>query len=315
MRVLLIDTNHLHLKTGLEELGMICEEDYTSSKEKIEEKIELYDGVVIRSRFHIDKTFMDKATNLKFIARVGAGLENIDVDYANNKNIQLIAAPEGNRNAVAEHAIGMILSLFNKLKKSDNEIRNGKWQREDNRGIELEGKTIGIIGYGNTGKAFAEKLMGFDVDVICHDIKENVGNQNAKQVHLNEIFDKADILSLHIPQTDLTNRMVNEKFINEFKNPFYLINTARGSAVVIKDLMKAIEQHKILGACLDVLEFEKNSFEDFFDATNQLPDEFKSLIRSDKVLLSPHVAGWTLESRFKLADFIVTKTKKFLEKS
>ena len=315
MRVLLIDTNHLHLKTGFEEMGMICEEDYTSSKENIEEKIELYDGVVIRSRFHIDKTFMDKATNLKFIARVGAGLENIDVDYANNKNIQLIAAPEGNRNAVAEHAIGMILSLFNKLKKSDNEIRNGKWLREDNRGIELEGKTVGIIGYGNTGKTFAKKLMGFDVDVICYDIKKNVGDQNAKQVHLSEIFDKADVLSLHIPQTELTNRMVNEKFINEFKKPFYLINTARGSAVVIEDLMKAIEQHKILGACLDVLEFEKTSFENFFDAANQLPDEFRDLIKSDKVLLSPHVAGWTVESRFKLADFIVTKIKKFLEKS
>lgn len=314
MRVLLIDTNHLHLKTGLEALGLICEEDYTSSKEKIEEKIELYNGVVIRSRFHIDKTFMDKATNLKFIARVGAGLENIDVDYANNKNIQLIAAPEGNRNAVAEHAVGMILSLFNKLKKSDNEIRNGKWLREDNRGIELEGKTIGIIGYGNTGKTFAKKLMGFDVNVICHDIKENVGDQNARQVLLNEIFDKADVLSLHIPQTDLTNRMVDEKFINKFKKPFYLINTARGSAVVIKDLMKAIAQNKILGACLDVLEFEKTSFENFFDADNQLPDEFRDLIRSDKVLLSPHVAGWTVESRFKLADVIVTKTKEFLAK-
>lgn len=314
MRVLLIDTNHLHLKTGLEALGLICEEDYTSSKEKIEEKIELYNGVVIRSRFHIDKTFMDKATNLKFIARVGAGLENIDVDYANNKNIQLIAAPEGNRNAVAEHAVGMILSLFNKLKKSDNEIRNGKWLREDNRGIELEGKTIGIIGYGNTGKTFAKKLMGFDVNVICHDIKENVGDQNAKQVHLNEIFENTDVLSLHIPQTDLTNRMVDEKFINKFKKPFYLINTARGSAVVIKDLMKAIAQNKILGACLDVLEFEKTSFENFFDADNQLPDEFRDLIRSDKVLLSPHVAGWTVESRFKLADVIVTKTKEFLAK-
>ena len=157
--------------------------------------------------------------------------------------------------------------------------------------------------------------MGFDVDVICYDIKKNVGDQNAKRVPLNEIFNKADVLSLHIPQTDLTTRMVNEKFINEFKKPFYLINTARGSAVVIKDLMKGIEQHKILGACLDVLEFEKTSFENFFDAANQLPDEFRDLIKSDKVLLSPHVAGWTVESRFKLADFIVTKTKKFLEKS
>ncbi len=310
MKFLLIDTNHSHLKTGLEELGIICDEDYTSSKEKIEDKIQLYDGIVIRSRFRIDKEFMDKAKNLKFIARVGAGLENIDVDHAESTNIILIAAPEGNRNAVAEHALGMILSLFNKLKKGDTEIRNGKWLREDNRGLELEGKTVGIIGYGNTGKAFAKKLMGFDVDVICYDIKENVGDQNAKQVNLGEIFERVDVLSLHTPQTKLTNNMVNQNFIYKFKKPFYLINTARGSAVVIKDLMKAIDQHKILGACLDVLEFEKSSFENFFDVGNTLPNEFRDLIKSNKVLLSPHVAGWTVESKFKLADTIVKKVEK-----
>jgi len=312
MKFLLLDTNHTHLKTGLEKLGVICDEDYTSSKEKIEKKIDMYDGIVIRSRFNIDKGFIDKATKLKFIARVGAGLENIDVEYAKNKNVILIAAPEGNRNAVGEHAIGMILSLFNKLKKGDDEIRNGKWRREANRGIELEGKTIGIIGYGNTGKAFAKKLMGFDVDIICYDIKKNISDQNAKQVGLNEIFERTDVLSLHTPQTDLTNNMVNQNFINKFKKSFYLINTARGSAVIIRDLMKAIDQNKILGACLDVLEFEKSSFENFFDASNELPDEFKDLIKSDKVLLSPHVAGWTVESKLKLADTIVKKVEESL---
>jgi len=313
MKVLLIDTNHIHLKKGLEELGLICDEDYTSSKEKIEEKIQKYDGIVIRSRFNIDSGFIDKASNLKFIARVGAGLENIDVNHAENKNILLIAAAEGNRNAVGEHALGMILSLFNNLKKGDTEIRNGKWLREDNRGLELEGKTVGIIGYGNTGKAFAKKLMGFDVDVIYHDIKQNVGNQNAEQVSLNEIFERTDILSLHTPQTDLTNRMVDQNFINKFRKPFYLITTARGTAVVIHDLMEAIEQNKILGACLDVLEFEKSSFENFFDPNNQLPNEFRDLIKSEKVLLSPHVAGWTLESKFKLADTIVKKVADMLD--
>jgi D-3-phosphoglycerate dehydrogenase len=313
MKVLLIDTNHSHLKSGLEELGIICDEDYTSSKEKIEEKIQMYDGIVIRSRFHIDKCFLDKATNLKFIARVGAGLENIDVDHAKNKNITLIAAPEGNRNAVGEHAIAMILSLFNKLKKGDNEIRHGEWLREDNRGIELEGKTVGIIGYGNTGKAFAKKLMGFDVNVICYDIIENIGDENAKQVSLDEIFESTEVLSLHIPQTVLTNKMVDQSFINKFKNPFYLINTARGSAVIIKDLMKAIDQYKILGACLDVLEFEKSSFENFFEAGNELRGEFRDLIQSDKVLLSPHVAGWTVESKFKLADTIVKKVDQLID--
>ena len=313
MRVLLIDTNHPHLKSGLEGLGIICDEDYSSSKEKIEERIQMYDGIVIRSRFNIDKDFMDKATNLKFIARVGAGLENIDVNYAKNRNINLIAAPEGNRNAVGEHALGMILSLFNKLKKGDYEIRHGEWLRENNRGVELEGKTIGIIGYGNTGKAFAKKLMGFDVNVICYDIKEDIGDQNAKQVDLKELFERTEVLSLHIPQTVLTHKMVDQSFINKFKRPFYLINTARGSAVIIKDLMKAIDQHKILGACLDVLEFEKSSFENFFDAANELPGEFRDLIESDKVLLSPHVAGWTVESKFKLADTIVKKIDQLID--
>ncbi len=313
MKVLLVDSNHSHLKTGLEKLGIICDEDYTSSKKKIEENIQKYDGIVIRSRFSIDKGFIDKAKNLKFIARVGAGLENIDVDYAEKKSVALIAAPEGNRNAVGEHALGMILSLFNNLIKANNEIRNGKWLREDNRGLELEGKTVGIIGYGNTGKAFAKKLLGFDVNVICYDIKENIGDQNARQVSLEEIFENTDVLSLHIPQTDLTNKMVDQKFINKFKKPFFLINTARGSAVVINDLMEAIEQNKISGACLDVLEFEKSSFENFFAVNNKLPKEFNDLIKSDKVLLSPHVAGWTIESKFKLADTIVKKVENLID--
>jgi D-3-phosphoglycerate dehydrogenase len=235
------------------------------------------------------------------------------MDYAERKNITLIAAPEGNRNAVSEHALGMILSLFNKLRKADHEIRNGKWLREDNRGVELEGKTVGIIGYGNTGKSFAKKLMGFDVKVICYDIKKDVGDQNAKQVDLDEIYEKTEVLSLHTPQTDLTIRMIDQKFINKFKKSFYLINTARGSAVIIKDLMNAINQNKILGACLDVLEFEKSSFENFFESSNNLPNEFIDLIASDKVLLSPHVAGWTVESKFKLADSIVKKVGKMID--
>ncbi len=312
MKVLLLDTNHPRIKEGFENMGIICDEDYTSSKEEIENKIRNYDGIVIRSRFKIDKTFLDKAEKLKFIARVGAGLENIDVAYAETRNIQLIAAPEGNRNAVGEHALGMILSLFNKLNKADLEIRNGKWLREDNRGTELEGKTVGIIGYGNMGKSFAKKLCGFDCEVICYDIKENVGDTNAVQVSLNELFEKTDVLSLHTPQTELTQKMINKDFISRFKKSFYLINTARGSAVVIDDLVSSLKKGEILGACLDVLEYEKGSFENFF-SHNKLPEAFKYLIRSDKVLLSPHVAGWTVESKFKLADTIVKKTELFLK--
>ncbi|MBI9040921.1 MAG: hypothetical protein JEY78_05970 [Lutibacter sp.] len=308
MKILLIDTNHSILKAGLEKLGCICDEDYTSSKEKIEEKISNYNGIVIRSRFDIDQHFINKATNLKFIARVGAGIESIDVDYAKTKGIHLISSPEGNRNAVGEHALGMILSLFNNIKKADLEIRQGKWLREANRGIELEGKTVGIIGYGNMGKAFAKKLKGFDVEVICYDIKEGVGDENCKQVTLTELQEKATVLSLHTPFNELSYKMVNTSFISKFKKPFYLINTARGSAVVTNDLVEALINKKVLGACLDVLEYEKLSFENLFE-NDILPEAFSYLIKADNVLLSPHIAGWTVESKVKLAQVIVDKVQ------
>jgi D-3-phosphoglycerate dehydrogenase len=311
MKILLADNNHPILKKGLEDLGFTCVDDFSSTKQETEQFIHKYDGIVIRSRFNIDKTFIDKATNLKFIARVGAGLESIDIPYARSKNIYLISAPEGNRNAVGEHALGMILSLFNKLKKADLEIRDGKWLRESNRGIELEGKTIGLIGYGNMGKAFAKKLKGFDVEIIFYDIKPNLSDENATQVSLNELFEKTDVLSLHTPHTSLTNKMINTDFINRFKKPFYIINTARGTAIVTDDLVTAIKNNKILGACLDVLEYEKLSFENFF-TDNNLPEAFKYLINSDKVLLSPHVAGWTIESKYKLAKTILDKITLFM---
>ncbi len=308
MKVLLLDTNHPLLKKGLENLGFHCDEDFTSSKKVIEEKINQYDGIVIRSRFSIDKTFIDKVTNLKFIARVGAGLENIDTGYAEEKGIHLIAAPEGNRNAVGEHTLGMILSLFNKFNKADKEVRQGKWLREINRGLELEGKTIGIIGYGNMGKAFAKKLKGFDVDVICYDIKDTVGDENATQVSLQKLQVKADVLSLHTPETPLTVNMVNTEFINAFTKPFWIINTGRGKSIITKDLINALKSGKILGAGLDVLEYEKLSFENLF-LDSKLPEAFQYLISSDNVLLSPHVAGWTVESKMKLAQTIVDKIK------
>ena len=292
----------------LNDLGYQNDEDYTSSKKEIEAKIHLYDGFIIRSRFKIDKHFLDKATNLKFIGRVGAGLENIDCDYAASKNITLIAAPEGNRNAVGEHSLGMLLSLFNKLNKADKEVRNGKWLREENRGIELDGKTVGLIGYGNMGKSFAKKLRGFDIDVLCYDIKPNVGDENCKQVSLQELQEKSDVLSLHTPQTEGTKNMVNMNFINNFKKPFWLINTARGTSVKTNDLVEALKNGKILGAGLDVLEYEKSSFENLFSDEN-MPEAFRYLINSENVILSPHVAGWTIESKEKLAQTIVDKIK------
>ena len=313
MKVLFLDTNHPFLLEGLRKLNLECDEDYSSSKSAIEAKIHDYDGLIIRSRFSLDQSFLEKATRLKFIGRVGAGLENIDNEFALSKGIKLIAAPEGNRNAVGEHTLGMILSLFNKFKKADTEIRNGIWLREDNRGIELEGKTIGLIGYGNMGKAFAKKLKGFDCDVICYDIKPDVGDQNARQVSLTELFEKTEVLSLHTPQTELTKHMIDASFLHQFQKSIYVINTARGSAIITKDLVQALKTGKVLGACLDVLEYEKNSFENFFSKENTLPEDFQYLITSDKVLLSPHVAGWTVESKFKLAETIVHKVAAMLD--
>ncbi|MCB0444153.1 MAG: hydroxyacid dehydrogenase, partial [Gelidibacter sp.] len=241
MKILHLDTNHPLLINQLNGLGFINDEDYTSSKESIESKIQHYDGIILRSRFTIDKAFLDAATNLKFIGRVGAGLENIDCEYAKQKGITLIAAPEGNRNAVGEHALGMLLSLFNKLNKADQEVRNGKWLREANRGLELDGKTVGIIGYGNMGKAFAKKLRGFEVDVLCYDIKPDVEDAHAKQVTLKEFQNKVDVVSLHTPQTALTLGMINTKFINAFKKSFWFINTARGKSVVTDHLVAALQ--------------------------------------------------------------------------
>ena len=308
MKILHLDTNHPLLLNQLNELGYTNDEDYTSTKEEIADKIDQYDGFIIRSRFSIDKTFLDKATNLKFIGRVGAGLENIDCNYAEQKGVYLISAPEGNRNAVGEHSLGMLLSLFNKLNKADNEVRNGRWLREENRGIELDGKTVGLIGYGNMGKSLAKKLRGFDVAVLCYDIKPNVGDDNCKQVSLEELQQKADVLSLHTPETPITTCMIDKNFIDQFQKPFWLINTARGKSVVTKDLVKAIKEGAILGAGLDVLEYEKASFENLF--STEMPKAFQYLIHSEKVLLSPHVAGWTIESKEKLAQTIVDKIKR-----
>lgn len=313
IKILHIDSNHPILWAQLEEAGFENHADFTSSKEEIEAKIQDYNGIVIRSRFKIDKTFLDKATNLQFIARVGAGLESIDCDYAEAKGIHLIAAPEGNRNAVAEHSLGVILSLFNNLNQADAEIKAGQWNRESNRGHELDGKTVGIIGYGNMGKAFAKKLRGFEVDVLCYDILDNVADENAKQVSLQELQQKADVLSLHLPWTPETDKMINANFINAFAKPFWIINTSRGKNIVTADLVEAMKNKKVLGAGLDVLEYEKLSFETLFQDKNT-PEAFQYLLESKNVLLTPHIAGWTFESHERLAQVIVDKIKKVYSK-
>ncbi len=307
MRILHLDQNHPLLIEQLASAGYENEENYTISKEDTEQIISKYDGIVIRSRFKIDQQFIDAASHLKFIARVGAGLESIDIPYAESKGIYLISAPEGNRNAVGEHALGMILSLFNKLNQADAEVKAGHWNREANRGLELEGKTVGIIGYGNMGKAFAKKLQGFDCEVLCYDILDNVGDANARQVSLAELQKKADVLSLHTPWTLETDKMVDEGFINAFAKAFYLINTARGKSVVTSALVTALKSGKIKGAGLDVLEYEKLSFETLFTSKEDMPPALQYLITAKNVLLTPHIAGWTIESKQKLAQTIVDK--------
>lgn len=307
MTILHADSNHPTLMQQLEAAGHQNIEGYKLSSEEILENQHLYDGIVIRSRFKIGRDFLDAAPNLKFIARVGAGLESIDVEHAEKKGVALFSAPEGNRNAVGEHALGMLLSLFNNLNKADRQVREGFWFREANRGVELDGKTVGIIGYGNMGKAFAKKLRGFEVEVLCYDILDGVGDSNARQVSLEEFRKKVDVVSLHTPWTPETNKMINKSFINAFKKSFWFLNTARGKSVVTADLVTALQEKKILGAGLDVLEYEKSSFEDLFSGEEKLPQALQELLVMDNVLFTPHVAGWTLESHRKLADTIATK--------
>ena len=307
MRILHIDKNHPLLLSQLEAAGHENVLGYTLSKTEAEQMISEFDGMVIRSRFTVDAHFLEQATRLKFIARVGAGVESIDVDLAQQKGIHLISAPEGNRNAVGEHALGLLLSLMNNLHNAHHDIQRGFWNRETHRGTEIEGRTVGIIGYGHMGKAFAKKLSGFDCEVLCHDILEGVGDHNARQVPLKELQQKASILSLHTPWTPQTNQMVDQAFIDAFAHPFYFINTARGKSVVTKDLVAALEAGKILGAGLDVLEYENLSFESLFTQTKDMPAPLAYLLKAPNVLLTPHIAGWTQESKEKLAQTIVDK--------
>ena len=305
MRVLHLDTNHPLLIEQLQDAGFENVVDLTSSKEEIQEKIDQFDGLVIRSRIPIDKELLQRAKGLKFIGRVGAGLENIDTEEAARLGIALFNAPEGNRNAVGEHALGMLLMLMNRLHITNREVRMGLWEREGNRGWELEGRTIGIIGYGNMGRSFARKLKGFDCRVICHDILPGLGDEYAEQVDLQTLQQQAEVLSLHTPLTPLTDGMVNADFLGRFKHPLWLINTARGRCVVTTDLVSALEEGRVLGAALDVLEYEKRSFENLYE--QQIPESLDKLFAMDNVVLSPHVAGWTHESKAKLAQTIVDK--------
>ena len=307
MKIIFIDTTHPKLIKDLNYKGFICDQAYDKSRSEILKIIMNYDGIVIRSRFKIDKTFINAAKKLKFIARAGSGTENIDLHYANKKNIKCFNAAEGNRQAVAEHALAMILNLLNNIRVSDQEIRRGIWNREKNRGIELSGKTIGIIGFGNTGSSFAKILENFNVKILAYDkYKEKYKFQS----NLDEILELSDIISLHIPLTEETKYLVNENFIYKAKKPFYIINTSRGQCIETKALIKGLKDQKILGACLDVFEQEKNSFEKIGENA-----DLKYLIESKKTILTPHIAGWTFESNYKIAETLFKKIINLIKKS
>ena len=307
MKILLLDKNHPLITEQLSEKGFVLEEDFSSSYEQVLEKIHLYEGIIIRSRIPLDAHFLEKAKNLKFIARVGAGMENIDISKAQELGIKLINSPEGNKDAVAEHVIGTLLVLMNRLFISSNEVKKGIWLREENRGEEILGKTFGIIGYGNMGKDVAKRLSGFGCKTIFYDIKPNLSDEYATQVSLEKLQENADILSLHTPLTEDTLYMIDEEFISKMKKNFYFINTARGKNLKTSALVNALKSGKIKGACLDVLEYEKTSFENL-ETKNE---DLEYLLNSEKAIITPHIAGWTHESKIKLAQVIVDKILAF----
>ena len=310
MRILHIDSNHPSLISMLIKNGHVNHSDFISSKHDIGLVIKNYDGLILRSRFKIDKEFIDKAINLKFIARVGSGIENIDSKYAKTKNIEVISSPEGNSNAVGEHAMGLLLSLLNNINTSSVQVKKGVWVREQNRGHELEGKTVAILGLGNTGKSFAKKISAFNCNVIFYDINDDIKSDIAKKSSIDDIYENADVLSLHLPHTNLTFNLFNKTFIEKFNKPFWLLNTSRGSIVNTADLIEALKTNKVLGAGLDVLDIESSSFTEIINDKNE---DFHKLSSFKNVIITPHIAGSTFESNIKLSKIVVNKINNYFK--
>jgi D-3-phosphoglycerate dehydrogenase len=310
-RILFIDSNHPILHQTLMSAGFTCDLNYNWTEQEIADNLHLYHGIVIRSRITLTPAIIGKGTQLKFIARAGAGMENIATAYAESINIKCINSPEGNKDAVAEHALGMLLTLFNNLNTADAQVRQGKWIREANRGTELKGKTVAIIGCGNMGSAFAELLKAFGVTVIAYDKYKTINIAGVRQVQMPEVFDTADVVSLHLPLTDETTNLLNDAYIKQFKKNIYIINTARGKNVNTAHLLNNIDSGKVLGACLDVLEFEGTSFENISAEMMQNPT-WQKLITCNKIILTPHIAGWTTESNQKIAEVLAEKIRAVL---
>lgn len=308
-KVLIIDDVHAIITDGLTNAGFEVVDATKWNREKIISEVADAFGIVLRSRINIDREFVDAAKSLRYVARVGAGMETIDVEYCENKGIKCLNSPEGNRDAVGEHTVGMLLSLLNHLNRADRQVKAGEWKREMNRGRELGFRTVGIIGYGNMGSSFARKLSGFGCKVPAYDkYKKNYSDDYAKEVSLDEIFANADVLSLHVPLTAETKYMVDDEFIARFKNPFVLLNASRGPVVKTSALVSALQSGKIVAAGLDVIEYEETSFE----ATKKMTDnpDFRYLAQCDNVIMSPHIAGWTVESKIKLAQVLLDKILK-----
>ena len=313
IKILLADSNHEVLHETLQAAGFHCDLFWDRAADELKKIIPDYDGLVLRSKFKITPEIINSAKKMRCIGRAGAGMENIDVDYAKSKGITCVSAPEGNRDAVAEHAMGMLLMLFNNLKRVDDEVRMGIWLRSQNRVVELCGKTIGLIGYGNMGSAFAQRLIGFGCKVLVYDkYKKDFGSATIKESTMEQLHNECDIVSLHVPLTQETNYLLNSDFIKRFKKNIYILNTARGKCLNTADLVNELGSGKVLGACLDVLEYESISFENL--DTSKLPPPMQYLIKSDKVVLSPHIAGWTHESNYRISKIIAEKMIAVLKK-
>ncbi len=307
-KVLFIDTAHPFLWEELTGMGFVCEQFPEYTYHDFISIIADYSGIIIRNKIRLDRELLSHATSLRFIARVGAGMEGIDTAFAQKRGIACLNAPEGNRDALAEHTVGMILSLVNHMVRADAQVRNGIWDREGNRGMELMGKTIGIIGYGNMGSAFARRLSGFQMEVLAYDkYKTHYGDSSVREADMEELRVSCDLVSLHVPLTNETRHLVDERFIESFRKNFFLINTSRGQVVNTADLIRHLDSGKILGAALDVLEWEDSTFEALKESTDN--ELFMKLLRHENVIFSPHVAGYSAESPLKMAKVIVDKIK------
>lgn len=305
-KVIFVNRPHPILQQELHAAGYECELAIDESKSSIQNRIESYYGLVINSRFLLDKPFLEKATSLKFIARVGSGMESIDTEYAQQRGILCFNSPEGNRDAVGEHTIGLLLSVMNNIPRANQQVRELQWLRTANSGAEIKGKTVGIIGYGNMGAAFAQRLAGFEATVIAYDkYKKNYSDQYVKEVSLDELQQSADIISFHVPLTKETHYYLDKDFIKKCQKPFWLLNTSRGKVVHTAELVKGLKSGNILGAGLDVLEYEDVSFDNM--GMDSIPYPLKDLFACENVVFTPHVAGWTSESKYKLAKVLAEK--------